>query len=103
MLFPDPWPKTRHHKRRLINPATAARFAALLEAGGELRLATDIGEYARAMMTLLWPHPAFEWCARRAGDWRRRPADWPPTRYEAKAAREGRRSVYLSFARRSKP
>jgi tRNA (guanine-N7-)-methyltransferase len=101
VLFPDPWPKARHHKRRLVNPATAAQFARLLQPGGELRLATDDMGYARAMLLALLPVRALCWQAARPSDWRTRPADWPSTRYEEKAQSAGRPSVYLRFRRRS--
>ena len=100
VLFPDPWPKARHHKRRIVNPWSVDRFADLLVDGGQLRLATDIMDYARWMMTAVWPHPAFAWTARRPGDWRDRPADWPGTRYEAKAGKAGRTPVFMSFVRK---
>ena len=103
VLFPDPWPKTRHHKRRLVAPATAAVFARLLQPGGELRLATDDMSYARAMLLALLPTPELCWLAKRACDWRRRPDDWPPTRYEEKAKAAGRAAVYLRFARLAEP
>ena len=80
VLFPDPWPKARHHKRRIVNPWSADRFCDLLIDGGELRLATDIMDYARWMMAAVWPHPDLVWTAQRPGDWRDRPADWPETR-----------------------
>ena len=99
VLFPDPWPKTRHHKRRIVNPNTAAEFARLLEPGGELRLATDDMDYARAMLQALRPRSKLSWLAERPLDWRTRPADWPPTRYEQKAIAAGRRCVYLRFRR----
>ncbi len=99
VLFPDPWPKKRHHKRRLVNRATAAEFARILEPGGELRLATDDPGYARWMLEALLAEPRFDWLAERAADWRERPADQPPTRYEAKALAAGRRPVYLRFRR----
>ena len=85
VLFPDPWPKTRHHKRRIVNPATVAEFARLLAQRGELRLATDDMGYARAMLLALAACPELCWLARRPADWRERPPDWPATRYEAKA------------------
>jgi len=100
VLFPDPWPKARHHKRRLVNRATAREFARLLVPGGELRLATDDAGYARWMLQALLPCPELAWQAERPGDWRERPADWPPTRYEHKAIAAGRRPVYLRFGRR---
>lgn len=67
--------------------------------GSELRLATDIGDYARTMLVALMAHPGFAWTARCAADWRQRPPDWPPTRYEAKAIAAGRRCTYLRFVR----
>ncbi|TFG87352.1 MAG: tRNA (guanosine(46)-N7)-methyltransferase TrmB, partial [Hyphomicrobiales bacterium] len=99
ILFPDPWPKTRHHKRRIVNGATIARLAELMADGAELRLATDDMAYARWMMTVMAANGEFRWTARRPGDWRERPADWPGTRYEAKALRAGRRPVFLRFVR----
>ena len=100
VLFPDPWPKVRHHKRRIVNAGSVARFAELLVDGGELRLATDIMPYARWMLAALHMCPALAWTARRPADWRQRPDDWPPTRYETKARQAGRAPVFLSFTRR---
>lgn len=100
ILFPDPWPKTRHHKRRFVQPETLDRLAAVMKDGVELRLATDDMSYARWMLSHLIAHPAFEWLAEGPEDWRRRPADWPETRYEAKARAQGRACVYLRFRRR---
>lgn len=99
ILYPDPWPKRRHHKRRMVGPGTLDRFAAILKDGAELRLATDHADYARWMLFHLTRHPAFAWTARGPADWRERPADWPATRYEAKAVREGRRPSYFFFRR----
>jgi tRNA (guanine-N7-)-methyltransferase len=99
VLFPDPWPKARHHKRRIVNPATAAEFARLLWPGGELRLATDDMGYARAMLLALLPVHELVWLARSPADWRTRAPDWPPTRYEDKAQKAGRPCVYLRFRR----
>jgi tRNA (guanine-N7-)-methyltransferase len=99
VLFPDPWPKARHHKRRLVNAATAAQFARLLLPGGELRLATDDMGYARAMLLALLPVGELAWQARGPSDWRARPADWPATRYEDKAREAGRGCVFLCFRR----
>ncbi len=98
-LFPDPWPKARHHKRRLIQAETLDAFAHILEDGGELRLATDHAEYARWMLFCLSRHEAFAWAARGPSDWRRRPADQAETRYEAKTREEGRRPIFLTFRR----
>ena len=100
VLHPDPWPKKRHFKRRMISPWFFEEAARLLESGGVLRVASDIPDYVR--WTLMHAHKAkdFEWTAERADDWRQRPDDWPQTRYEAKARREGRPPAYLEFRRR---
>ena len=100
ILFPDPWPKKRHHKRRIIQDQTLARLATVMKDGVELRLATDDMGYLRWMLERLLGNPDFEWLARGPGDWRERPEDWPPTRYECKAIDQGRRPVYLRFRRR---
>ena len=101
VLFPDPWPKTRHHKRRIVSSATAAEFARILAPDGELRLATDDMGYARAMLLALGTRTELVWQAERPPDWRERPAGWPPTRYEQKALAAGRRCVYLRYRRRA--
>ena len=100
VLFPDPWPKARHHKRRIVNPETLSDMARLLTPGGELRLATDIMSYARPMLFSALADGCFEWLAERPADWRERPEDWPGTRYEEKARRAGRTPVFLKFRRR---
>jgi len=100
ILFPDPWPKTRHHKRRLINDETVAHLARVLVDGATLRLATDHPEYARWMLLHVRRNPAFVWTARSPRDWRQRPWDAIATRYEEKAREAGRPPVYLTFARR---
>jgi tRNA (guanine-N7-)-methyltransferase len=99
VLFPDPWPKLRHHKRRIVNPATVADLARVIRPGGELRLATDDPGYRRWMLATLLAEPRFAWLAERASDWRERPDDWPATRYEQKALAAGRRPVFLRFRR----
>lgn len=100
ILFADPWPKTRHHERRIVSTRTLDRLAILMRDGGELRMATDDMSYLRWMLEHTLVHPAFEWTARRPGDWRERPADWPATRYEQKAIAQGRKPIYLTFRRR---
>ena len=100
ILFPDPWPKQRHHKRRFVSTATLDNLAHALQDGAEMRLATDDTDYLRWMLERLTAHRAFEWLARRPVDWRERPTDWPPTRYEDKALAAGRRPVFLRFRRR---
>jgi tRNA (guanine-N7-)-methyltransferase len=99
VLHPDPWPKTRHFKRRMISPWFFKEAARLLSSGGELRVATDIPDYARWTLMHAQNAPAFEWTAERADDWRLRPDDWPQTRYEKKARAEGRPPAYFIFRR----
>jgi len=99
VLFPDPWPKLRHHKRRFIQPATLTQIARVLRKGGELRVATDHADYARWTLMQLMNDFRFEWSATRAADWRARPADWVGTRYEQKALNAGRACIYLRFFR----
>lgn len=99
ILFPDPWPKARHQKRRLVSEATLRELARVLRPGGELRLGTDIAGYARHMLVNVAREGSFRWTATAPQDWRQRPADWPQTRYEAKALREGRRPAFLRFLR----
>ncbi len=99
ILFPDPWPKKRHQKRRLFSPGLLQELARVMRPGAELRLATDIGDYARTALAAVAGAPAFRWTAETAEDWRVRPDDWPQTRYEAKAIREGRRRYFFSFVR----
>ncbi|MFO1080391.1 MAG: tRNA (guanosine(46)-N7)-methyltransferase TrmB [Reyranellaceae bacterium] len=84
VLFPDPWPKARHHKRRFVQRETLDRLAVLMQPGAELRLATDDPSYLPWMVEHACRHPAFAWLAERPVDWRTRPPDWPPTRYEQK-------------------
>jgi tRNA (guanine-N7-)-methyltransferase len=100
VLFPDPWPKERHKKRRLVSTALLDGLAGAMEDHAELRLATDDMDYARAMLERTIAHPAFRWRADGPRDWRERPADWPATRYEMKALAAGRKPLYLRFERR---
>ena len=99
VLFPDPWPKRKHAKRRLISPATLALLARVLRPGAILRIATDIGDYARSTLVAIRQEKSFRWTATAPADWRTRPADWPGTRYEGKALREGRKCYYFEFKR----
>ncbi len=99
VLFPDPWPKKRHAKRRLVAAPLLDMLARVLRPGAELRIGTDIGDYARTMLIAFAAEARFRWLADGPADWRQRPADWPETRYEAKADREGRRRYYLRFVR----
>ncbi|TFG88977.1 MAG: tRNA (guanosine(46)-N7)-methyltransferase TrmB [Hyphomicrobiales bacterium] len=99
LLYPDPWPKKRHYKRRFINPENLDQLARIMAAGSILRLATDIGDYARHALELIDRDPRFTWLARGPADWRESWPGWSGTRYEAKALREGRMPQYLSFQR----
>lgn len=103
ILFPDPWPKQRHRKRRIVSRDTLDGLARIMTDAAELRLATDDRDYLAWMLERLTGHPDFEWLARRPGDWRRRPPDWPATRYEAKARAAGRAGTFLRARRRARP
>jgi tRNA (guanine-N7-)-methyltransferase len=85
LLFPDPWPKTRHHKRRFLQMEMLDLLAAKLVVGAELRFATDDKSYLPYALERLMAHPHFRWTATGQKDWKSRPEGWPPTRYEAKA------------------
>jgi tRNA (guanine-N7-)-methyltransferase len=100
ILFPDPWPKQRHHKRRIVTSQTLDTLAEAMIDGAELRLATDDVDYLGWMLARVPVHPAFAWLAEGPADWRTRPADWPATRYEAKAIAAGRRPYFLRLRRR---
>jgi tRNA (guanine-N7-)-methyltransferase len=99
ILYPDPWPKRRHRKRRILSDETLAELARVMRPGAELRFATDIDDYAGWALARVMRSSDFRWTAERAEDWRRPWPDWPGTRYEAKAIREGRLPSYLTFAR----
>lgn len=98
VLFPDPWPKTRHHKRRFVQRSNLDVLARLMKPGAELRLATDDPSYLPWMVEHACRHPDFEWLAESPADWRGRPADWPGTRYEQKML-AGHKPVFLRLRR----
>lgn len=98
LLYPDPWPKKRHHRRRFVTPEHLAPLARVMAPGATLRVATDIPDYVRQTLEEV-PKAGFEWLAERPADWRRPWDDWISTRYEQKALREGRVPHYLSFRR----
>jgi tRNA (guanine-N7-)-methyltransferase len=100
VLFPDPWPKRRHHKRRIVSCETLDWLAEIMTDAAELRLATDDRDYFSWMLERVTDHPAFEWLACRPGDWRDPPRDWVPTRYERKALAAGREPAFLLSRRR---
>src|SRR3954470_12327083 len=95
ILFPDPWPKTRHHKRRFIQMTMLDELARVMKRGAEMRFATDDAGYLAWTLERVLAHPAFRWMAKSPADWRGRPPDWPQTRYEAKALNAGRQCTYL--------
>ncbi|WP_181707954.1 tRNA (guanine(46)-N(7))-methyltransferase TrmB [Chthonobacter rhizosphaerae] len=97
LLYPDPWPKKRHWKRRFVGPDTLARFARVLRPGGEFHFASDIESYVDWTLFETRRVPGFRWTATRPQDWRQPWTGWPGTRYEAKAIREGRVPAYLTF------
>ena len=84
ILFPDPWPKLRHHKRRLVESGFLGEAARIVKSGGGLRFATDWADYADQVLTLMPGRPDFAWTAETADDWRLPPADHVTTRYEEK-------------------
>ncbi len=100
LIYPDPWPKRRHWKRRFVQDDSVAAIARLLRSGGEFRFATDIADYAAWTLVRLLRSPEFAWSAERADDWRQPWPGFSGTRYEAKAKREGRVPCYLIFKRK---
>jgi tRNA (guanine-N7-)-methyltransferase len=99
ILYPDPWPKKRQHKRRFVGPDNLPRLARVLKPGGKLCFASDIADYVNWTLVHVRAHGGFAFDAEDADDWRVPYANWPGTRYEAKALREGRPPAYLSFTR----
>jgi len=99
LLYPDPWPKKRHHRRRFVTPEHLDPLARVLKPGAMFRVATDIGDYVRQTLEQLCARADFEWLDDRASDWRTPWDDWYSTRYEQKALREGRVPHYLTFRR----
>jgi len=99
ILYPDPWPKKKHWKRRFVNSDNIARFARILRKGGILRFASDIDSYVNQVLLLMRKQTAFVWQAEQANDWKTPYEGWIMTRYEAKAKRENRSTAYLTFIR----
>ena len=102
LLYPDPWPKLRHNKRRFVSSENLDRLARVLIDGGEFRFASDIPDYVRWTLEHVHRHGGFRWTARSPRDWRDRPDGWPQTRYERKALDAGRVPAYLTFERRER-
>jgi tRNA (guanine-N7-)-methyltransferase len=99
LLYPDPWPKRRHWKRRFIQDDSLKRLARILKPGGELRFATDIADYAAYALARVLRSGDFVWTAECADDWRKPWPDYSATRYETKAKHEGRQPAYFIFRR----
>ncbi|CUH82487.1 tRNA (guanine(46)-N(7))-methyltransferase TrmB [Tropicibacter naphthalenivorans] len=98
LLYPDPWPKARHHRRRFVTQEHLEPLARVLKPGAEFRVATDIPDYVRQTMIEV-PKAGFEWLAEGPDDWRNPWGDWISTRYEQKALREDRTPHYMTFRR----
>jgi tRNA (guanine-N7-)-methyltransferase len=98
LLYPDPWPKSRHHRRRAVTQEYLQPLARALKPGAEFRVATDIPDYVRQTLIEV-PKAGFEWLAEGPEDWRKPWGDWISTRYEQKALREGRTPHYMTFRR----
>ena len=100
LLYPDPWPKRRHWKRRFVQDASLKQIARIVRPGGEFRFATDIPDYAAWTLERVLRSPDFGWTAEKADDWRKPWSGFGGTRYEAKAMREGRVPAYFIFKKR---
>ncbi len=101
LLYPDPWPKTRHHKRRFVSPTTLGELARVLRPGARFNFATDIEDYANWTLAHVLRSPAFDFTPAYPGAWHAPYPGWEPTRYEEKARLEGRpTSFYFTFSRR---
>jgi tRNA (guanine-N7-)-methyltransferase len=98
LLYPDPWPKKKHHRRRFVTQEHLQPLARVMARGAEFRVATDIPDYVRQALEEV-PRAGFDWLAEGPQDWRRPWDDWISTRYEQKALREGRVPHYLTFRR----
>jgi len=102
LLYPDPWPKTRHHKRRFVSPTTLDQLARVIRPGGVFNFATDIEDYADWTLAHILRQPSFIFAPQAPGSWHTPYPGWQPTRYERKARREGRMlSFYFSFPRQA--
>lgn len=99
VLNPDPWHKTRHHKRRIINQDNLTLFARILKSGGNLIMTTDVRDLIQWMVTEAAKHPDFTWTAQSCDDWKNAPENWIQTRYETKGAKGADRMHYLHFKR----
>ena len=101
VLNPDPWPKVRHHKRRMISQKNLDEFARILKDNGQLVMTTDVDDLAEWMATQATNHPAFVWEANSKDDWQKKPEGWVTTRYEKKGKDAGRKQTYLLFRKKA--
>lgn len=97
LLYADPWPKKKHWKRRFVSQVNLERFHRVLKPGATFCFASDIDTYVNWTLQHCRDHGGFDWQAESSKDWLTAYPDWPGTRYEAKARREGRSSAYLTF------
>lgn len=102
ILNPDPWPKTRHHKRRIVSEENLAVYARVLKDGGVMVQTTDVDELAEWMLTKTINCPHFEWTAEKPEDCKTAPNGWMSTRYENKGKEAGRSQTYLIYKRRAR-
>ena len=100
ILFPDPWRKKRHYKRRIVSAGNLTVLAEILKDGAQLRIGTDHHDYCRWILARLMEDINFNWNGSHPDEWHKRSADWPQTRYEKKALAVGRKSTYLTFQRK---
>ncbi len=101
ILFPDPWPKLRHHKRRLVSHTLLAELARIQPVGGKLLLATDHVDYSRWMLSHIQSSPHYEWTAECAADWKTPPQGWVATKYQTKTTKEGREPVFIHCVKKA--
>ena len=102
ILFPDPWPKKRHHKRRIVSAGNLKVLSRIMKDNAELRIATDHHDYCRWIIARLMENPEFTWVCDGPDQWHKRSDDWPATRYESKALKVGRKSTYMTFIRKAR-
>lgn len=99
VLNPDPWPKKRHHKRRIISQTNLDAFARVMKTGAQIVMATDVDDLAEWMVTQCSNHPAFIWTAKNQADWKTPPPEWIETRFAFKGKQAGRHQTFLIFER----
>lgn len=99
ILFPDPWPKRRHWRRRIVNGVLLRELARLMPAGAELRIATDHPGYLVWILRQMQNSEEFRWTAASSADWTKPPPDWRETRFEEKGQQAGRPATYLRYER----